>query len=115
MNPIWQQKELREFCKTKGIHIIAYSPLGAYNTIWGDNRVMECDVLNEIAKSKGKTTAQVISCLCFHLIVGSFFLSVFISLFLLKRTLTPSILITSRGMFIFLKHEWVILYQRCSM
>lgn len=76
MNPIWQQKELREFCKTKGIHIIAYSPLGAYNTIWGDNRVMECDVLNEIAKSKGKTTAQVISCLCFHLIVGSFFLSV---------------------------------------
>ncbi|KAK4720621.1 hypothetical protein R3W88_010854 [Solanum pinnatisectum] len=59
MNPIWQQKELREFCKAKGIHITAYSPFGAYNTIWGDNRVMECDVLTEIAKSKGKTIAQV--------------------------------------------------------
>uniref|UniRef100_M1DPH1 D-galacturonic acid reductase 1 n=1 Tax=Solanum tuberosum TaxID=4113 RepID=M1DPH1_SOLTU len=58
MNPIWQQKELREFCNAKGIHITAYSPLGAYNTIWGDNRVMECDVLTQIAKSKGKTTAQ---------------------------------------------------------
>ncbi|XP_060185434.1 D-galacturonate reductase-like [Lycium barbarum] len=59
MNPIWQQKELREFCKAKGIHITAYSPLGANNTFWGDNRVVECDVLTQIAKSKGKTTAQV--------------------------------------------------------
>ncbi|WMV23073.1 hypothetical protein MTR67_016458 [Solanum verrucosum] len=59
MNPIWQQKELREFCKAKGIYITAYSPLGAHNTIWGHNRVMECDVLTQIAKSKGKTTAQV--------------------------------------------------------
>ncbi|KAH0692278.1 hypothetical protein KY285_019375 [Solanum tuberosum] len=59
MNPIWQQKELREFCNAKGIHITAYSPLGAYNTIWGHNRVMECDVLTEIAKSKGKTIAQI--------------------------------------------------------
>ncbi|KAK4373411.1 hypothetical protein RND71_008795 [Anisodus tanguticus] len=59
MNPIWQQKQLREFCNAKGIHITAYSPLGANNTFWGDNRVVECDVLTEIAKSKGKTTAQV--------------------------------------------------------
>ncbi|TMW96462.1 hypothetical protein EJD97_007311 [Solanum chilense] len=59
MNPIWQQKELREFCNAKGIHIIAFSPLGAYNTTWGHNRVMECDVLIQIAKSKGKTIAQV--------------------------------------------------------
>ncbi|KAG5567942.1 hypothetical protein H5410_065043 [Solanum commersonii] len=63
MNPIWQQKELREFCKAKGIQITAYSPLGAYNTIWGNNRVMECDVLTQIAKSKGKTTAQFLEML----------------------------------------------------
>ncbi|XP_030513952.1 D-galacturonate reductase-like [Rhodamnia argentea] len=59
MNPIWQQKQLREYCNAKGIHITAYSPLGANNTKWGDNRVMECDVLGEIAKARGKTPAQV--------------------------------------------------------
>ncbi|KAJ9135656.1 hypothetical protein P3X46_032810 [Hevea brasiliensis] len=59
MNPLWQQKQLRDFCKAKGIHITAYSPLGANGTKWGDNRIIECDVLEEIAKAKGKTTAQV--------------------------------------------------------
>ncbi|KAM7463357.1 hypothetical protein LguiA_031478 [Lonicera macranthoides] len=59
MNPVWQQKQLREFCKAKGIHVTAYSPLGANGTKWGDNRIMECDVLKEIAKAKGKSTAQI--------------------------------------------------------
>ncbi|KAL2541384.1 NAD(P)-linked oxidoreductase superfamily protein [Abeliophyllum distichum] len=59
MNPVWQQKHLREFCKTKGIHITAYSPLGANNTKWGDNRIIENDVLADIAKAREKTTAQV--------------------------------------------------------
>ncbi|KAL0294027.1 UNVERIFIED_CONTAM: D-galacturonate reductase [Sesamum angustifolium] len=59
MNPVWQQKQLREFCKARGVHITAYSPLGANNTKWGDNRIVESDVLADIAKAKGKTTAQV--------------------------------------------------------
>ncbi|XP_030553457.1 non-functional NADPH-dependent codeinone reductase 2-like isoform X2 [Rhodamnia argentea] len=59
MNPLWQQQKLRQFCKEKGIHITAYSPLGAKGTLWGTNRVMECEVLQEIAKAKGKTLAQV--------------------------------------------------------
>ncbi|KAK2980833.1 hypothetical protein RJ640_020485 [Escallonia rubra] len=59
MNPLWQQKELREFCKGHAIHVTAYSPLGANGTTWGDNRIFECDVLKKIAKAKGKTTAQV--------------------------------------------------------
>lgn len=59
MNPIWQQEKLREFCKAEGIHVTAYSPLGANNTKWGDNRVMGCDVLAQIAKAKGKSVAQV--------------------------------------------------------
>ncbi|KAL1565441.1 D-galacturonate reductase [Salvia divinorum] len=59
MNPFWQQKKLRDFCKEKGIHITAYSPLGANNTKWGDNRILGNDVLADIAKSMGKTTAQV--------------------------------------------------------
>ncbi|XP_039162091.1 non-functional NADPH-dependent codeinone reductase 2 isoform X2 [Eucalyptus grandis] len=64
MNPLWQQQKLREFCKEKGIHITAYSPLGysplgAKGSFWGTNRVMECEVLHEIAKAKGKTLAQI--------------------------------------------------------
>lgn len=59
MNPLWHQKKLKEFCKAKDIHITAYSPLGANGTKWGDNRIVECDVLEEIAKAHGKTTAQI--------------------------------------------------------
>jgi diketogulonate reductase-like aldo/keto reductase len=59
MNPLWQQKRLREFCEEKGILITAYSPLGGKGTPWGTNRVMECDVLKEIADAKRKTIAQV--------------------------------------------------------
>ncbi|XP_028079597.1 probable 3-hydroxyisobutyrate dehydrogenase-like 1, mitochondrial [Camellia sinensis] len=47
MNPLWQQKKLREFCEKNGVHITAYSPLGAKGTIWGSNHVMECEVLEE--------------------------------------------------------------------
>ncbi|CAK9137840.1 unnamed protein product [Ilex paraguariensis] len=59
MNPCWQQKKLREFCKANGIVVAAFSPLGAAGTSWGSNRVMESEVLKEIAKAKGKTIAQV--------------------------------------------------------
>ncbi|XP_059649752.1 D-galacturonate reductase-like [Cornus florida] len=59
MNPVWHQKQIREFCIAKGIHVTAYSPLGANGTKWGDNRVVECNVIEEIAKARGKTTAQV--------------------------------------------------------
>ena len=60
MNPFWQQKDLREFCKAKGIQITSYSPLGGVGTQWGDDRVKGCDVLKDIAKAKGKTTAHVV-------------------------------------------------------
>nr|XP_043609339.1 D-galacturonate reductase-like [Erigeron canadensis] len=60
MNPIWQQKKLVAYCKENGILVTAYSPLGAVgNSGWGHNRIMECDVLQDIAKSKGKTVAQI--------------------------------------------------------
>nr|ADB85571.1 D-galacturonic acid reductase 1 [Actinidia deliciosa] len=59
MNPLWKQKELVELCKAKGVHLSAYSPLGANGTKWGDNRIVECDVLEGIAKARGKSTAQV--------------------------------------------------------
>ncbi|XP_075656993.1 (1S)-1,7-diacetoxy-luvungin A aldo-keto reductase-like [Castanea sativa] len=59
MNPLWQQKKLREFCENKGIRITAYSPLGAKGTLWGTNWVMECEVLKQIAEATGRTIAQV--------------------------------------------------------
>ncbi|MBA0613775.1 hypothetical protein Godav_014143 [Gossypium davidsonii] len=59
LNPLWQQKKLKDFCHGNGILLQAYSPLGAVGTKWGSNRVMECEVLKEIAKVKGKTVAQV--------------------------------------------------------
>ncbi|KAI3516862.1 hypothetical protein L1887_15969 [Cichorium endivia] len=60
MNPLWQQKKLVQFCKENNILVTAYSPLRAFgNNVWGHNRVMECDILQEIAKSKGKTVAQI--------------------------------------------------------
>ncbi|KAJ4713850.1 Aldo/keto reductase [Melia azedarach] len=59
MNPTWQQKKLREFCKEKSIHVTAYSPLGAYKDVWGHKSIMESNVLEEIAKAKRKTKAQI--------------------------------------------------------
>lgn len=60
MNPSWQQEKLREFCKQKGIHVSAWSPLGAYKVFWGSGAVMENKILHDIATAKGKTIAQVI-------------------------------------------------------
>ncbi|CAI9092812.1 OLC1v1028149C1 [Oldenlandia corymbosa var. corymbosa] len=59
VNPCWQQKKMMHFCKANGITLVAYSPLGAYGTFYGTNRVMESDVLKEIAQARGKTVAQV--------------------------------------------------------
>nr|XP_043614131.1 D-galacturonate reductase-like [Erigeron canadensis] len=59
MNPLWQQKKLIQFCRKNGILVTGYSPLGASGTQWGHNRVMECNVLHDISKSRGKTIAQI--------------------------------------------------------
>ncbi|XP_054818753.1 non-functional NADPH-dependent codeinone reductase 2-like [Prosopis cineraria] len=59
MNPTCQQKELKAYCKEKDILITAYSPLGAPGSWWGNNRIMDNETLNDIAKSHGKTVAQV--------------------------------------------------------
>ncbi|WP_339182916.1 aldo/keto reductase [Oceanobacillus sp. FSL W7-1293] len=53
-HPYLQQKELRAFCKEKGIYIEAYSPL------MNGKDVLEDEALKQIAENKGKTIAQVI-------------------------------------------------------
>ncbi|KAI7741325.1 hypothetical protein M8C21_024492, partial [Ambrosia artemisiifolia] len=59
MNPLWQQNQLNEFCKKNHILLTAYSPLASVGNSWGNNSVVECEILQDIAKSKGKTTAQI--------------------------------------------------------
>ncbi|KAF3792007.1 Non-functional NADPH-dependent codeinone reductase 2 [Nymphaea thermarum] len=59
MQPLWQQAKLRELCKSKGSHITAWSPLGAYgNNLWGTNAVLENAVLKETAQARIKTVAK---------------------------------------------------------
>lgn len=59
MHPLWQQRKLREFCKEKGIHISAYSPLGGLGVFWGSDKVLEAEQIKRIAQSMGKSRAQV--------------------------------------------------------
>uniref|UniRef100_A0A0D9W5K0 NADP-dependent oxidoreductase domain-containing protein n=1 Tax=Leersia perrieri TaxID=77586 RepID=A0A0D9W5K0_9ORYZ len=59
MNPVWQQRTLREYCAAKGIHVVDYSSLGGQNWGGGGNDVMESPVLAEIAEARDKTVAQV--------------------------------------------------------
>ncbi|EFH62906.1 predicted protein [Arabidopsis lyrata subsp. lyrata] len=57
--PSVNQRKLRELCKSKGIVVTAYSVLGSRGAFWGTHKIMESDVLKEIAVAKGKTVAQM--------------------------------------------------------
>ncbi|XP_042501615.1 protein REDOX 2-like [Macadamia integrifolia] len=59
MNPVWQQRKMRDFCKEKGIHVCAWSPLGGYGEKWGSPAVMENPILKDLAMAKGKSIAQI--------------------------------------------------------
>ncbi|KAJ9674295.1 hypothetical protein PVL29_023694 [Vitis rotundifolia] len=59
MNAAWQQVKLREFCREKGIHVSAWSPLGANGASWGSLAVVENPLLKELSAAKGKSLAQV--------------------------------------------------------
>ena len=61
LNPAWQQRTLRAYCVDKGIHVMAYSPLGGqdWSSTGKGNGVLGSQVLAEIAQRRGKTIAQV--------------------------------------------------------
>ncbi|CAK9866309.1 unnamed protein product [Sphagnum jensenii] len=64
MHPCWQQKQLREYCKNKGIQITAYSPLtspapGA--EVYFNQRisVLKDPIILAIAEQHAKSPAQI--------------------------------------------------------
>lgn len=59
LNPSWQQKNMIDLCKSKGIVVTSFSPLGAVGTSWGSNIVVDNEILKDIANIKGKTVPQV--------------------------------------------------------
>ncbi|GLT75848.1 hypothetical protein SLA2020_475420 [Shorea laevis] len=58
-HPSWQQIKLHEFCKSKGVHLSGYSPLGSPGTTWIKGDVLKNRILNTVAEKLGKTPAQV--------------------------------------------------------
>ncbi|OVA17781.1 Aldo/keto reductase [Macleaya cordata] len=58
-HPSWQQTQLRAFCKSKGVHLSGYSPLGSPGTPWLKVDVIKHPVLLMVAEKLGKTPAQV--------------------------------------------------------
>ncbi|KAK6922119.1 NADP-dependent oxidoreductase domain [Dillenia turbinata] len=58
MNPFWQQRKLLEFCRARGIILSAYAPLRTPRSS-NNNRLTECNIIQEISEKKGKTLAQV--------------------------------------------------------
>lgn len=58
-HPVWQQRKLQEFCKSQGVHLSAYSPLGSPGTSWIKGNVLKHPVITSIAEQLGKTPAQV--------------------------------------------------------
>jgi len=55
LHPLLSQKPLRDYCKDKGIHVQAYSPIARM-----DPKLVEHPVLVELAKKYKKTVPQVI-------------------------------------------------------
>ncbi|KAL6841329.1 hypothetical protein ACP4OV_028847 [Aristida adscensionis] len=59
-HPVWQQRKLRDFCVSNGIHLSAYSPLGSPGTgMVKAGAVLEHPVVAAAAEKLGKTAAQV--------------------------------------------------------
>ncbi|XP_048610508.1 NADPH-dependent aldo-keto reductase, chloroplastic-like [Brassica napus] len=56
-HPSWRQAKLREFCKSKRVHLSAYYPLGSPG--WFKSDVLKNPILNLVAERLGKSPAQV--------------------------------------------------------
>ncbi|XP_042940123.1 NADPH-dependent aldo-keto reductase, chloroplastic-like isoform X8 [Carya illinoinensis] len=58
-HPSWQQPGLHAFCKSKGVHLSGYSPLGSPGSTSLKSDVLKNPILGMVAEKLGKTPAQV--------------------------------------------------------
>jgi len=58
-HPYFAQLEHIKYCQELGIHVVAYSPLGAPAS-YPDSNVLEDPVVKELAKKYKKSVAQII-------------------------------------------------------
>ncbi|XP_073154799.1 NADPH-dependent aldo-keto reductase, chloroplastic-like [Henckelia pumila] len=58
-HPSWQQARLHELCRTRGVHLSGYSPLGSSASTTAAIGVRNNPTLNTVAEKLGKTPAQV--------------------------------------------------------
>ncbi|KAG8376944.1 hypothetical protein BUALT_Bualt09G0116700 [Buddleja alternifolia] len=55
----WQQPQQHEFCKSRGVHLSGYSPLGSGGTTYLRSEMLQNKNLTSVAEKLGKTPAQV--------------------------------------------------------
>ena len=62
IHPYFTQPEVREFCKTQGIQIVSYSPLGtgSWSGVLNENKPVTDPLIIQIAKRHRISPAQVI-------------------------------------------------------
>ncbi|MCO5587614.1 hypothetical protein L7F22_041563 [Adiantum nelumboides] len=60
VHPLWQQQKLREFCHMQGVHVSAWSPLGAPGTKYGSNEVLTHPTVAHLAHLYSKSTSQIV-------------------------------------------------------
>ncbi|KAI6684231.1 hypothetical protein NL676_030144 [Syzygium grande] len=58
-HPYWQQGKLREFCKSRAVHLSGYAPLGSPGKGSLKSDILKNPVITTIAEKLGKTPAQV--------------------------------------------------------
>lgn len=61
-HPAWQQGKLREFCRSKGVLLSGYSPLGSQSAEAKKTPLLGHPVLTMVAEKLGKTPAQIALC-----------------------------------------------------
>ncbi|GLT37512.1 hypothetical protein SLA2020_118250 [Shorea laevis] len=57
-HPVWQQPALHNLCKSTGVHLTAYSPLGSPGS-WVKGEILKEPILIEVAEKLSKSPAQV--------------------------------------------------------
>ncbi|EPS58903.1 hypothetical protein M569_15909, partial [Genlisea aurea] len=58
-HPSWNQSKLREFCKSSGVHLSGYSPLGSPGTARLKGDILKNPTILDVAEKLEKTPAQI--------------------------------------------------------